>query len=205
MSETLIAKRAGYDIDDTLVGAELLTRVAGFIKGKTAHNLSVPFYSVSMPDLNHTPIKATGINSILLWFHTRRAAIPGTVERLKTRANQGEEAFAISGRPAFIDWHEGTANQLAREGFPIPPERLILTPKGEKTAVSKAHAIKKLRIEEYSDNDLPTILLNSLLYPEVMFNWIRHGITNIPVDEVILAARDNVRIVPIKVWSNEYR
>lgn len=128
MVETLSAKRVGYDIDDTLIDRGGVARFLGFVREQFSNG--IPEYSLgSIPDLNHTPIIKRGINQESLWFHSGRKGIPGVAERLRIRAGQGEEAFAISGRLAATDWHEETVRQLTREGFPITEDRVILTPR----------------------------------------------------------------------------
>lgn len=202
--ETLSAKRVGYDIDDTLIDRGGLARFLGFIREQFSDG--IPDYSLgSIPDLNHEPISKRGINPESLWFHCGRKGIPGVAERLKIRTEKGEQAFAISGRLAATDWHEETVRQLAREGFPISKDRVILTPRGVQTFISKAHAIQALGIEQFSDDDLRTQLILSALFPDVGFNWISYRPINGSVNNVLLAARGNLRVVPIEKWMNSGR
>jgi hypothetical protein len=204
MSEKISQGRYGYDVDDTLVRRSRLVRFFGAVAGRSSlSSHSTPGYTVdTLPDLNHTPadvVKGKGLN---FRMHMGRIAIPGVPEKLQARAAQGAEQFAISGRFSTASWHEGTAAQLTREGYPITPDRVILTPLGEKGRVSKAVAIKNLRLSRFADDDLGTQLFLSFVHPDVEFDWIQYGLTNTHVDKVVLAARPNLRTVPINEWMN---
>lgn len=193
----------GYDIDDTLVGREWPTRLAGSLRGGIGYSFpEYPGYPLSaIPDLNHEPVDTQGIKRVALWFHQRRRAIPEVVERLRAEASQGVELYAISGRPATIEWLNATINQFEREHIPIPATRIILTPIGVSTRVSKADAIRKLGIEEYNDDDLRTILYLSGLFPDRKFNWISYDLAGIFAPKAIPGYWPNIKIVPINEWA----
>lgn len=193
----------GYDIDNTLVRREWPTSLAEALRGGIGYSFpkypwNTPF---AIPDLNHEPVDTQGIKRVALWFHQRRRAIPGVAERLKKEASQGVELYAISGRPATTEWLNATINQFEREGIPIPGTRIILTPTGVSTRVSKAHAIRELNIEEYSDDDLRTILYLSRSFPDRKFNWISHNLAGIFVPKAIPGYWPNIKIVPINEWT----
>lgn len=198
----IVSNRVGYDIDDTLVGREFITRFGGFLRGRLGYSL--PKYTLdNLPIFDHTPADASvsGAIETALWFHIRRRAIPNVAERLRTQISEGVELFAISGRPATLRWHDATANQFHREGIPISDTRIILTPVGVSTAVSKAAAIRALGIEEYSDDNLKTLIYLAGLYPERRFNWIRYGLTDILATRRILIEKPNIQEISINKWS----
>ena len=190
----------GFDLDDTLFMREGITRFGGFLKGRMGYSL--PKYTLdTLPDLDHTPIDhpiSGRREQIAFDYHRKRVAIPGVADRLKAKLDQGKRLIALSGRAATLDWYEMTLEQLTREGMPIT--EVMLTPKGISTSVSKAHGIGTLGIGEFNDDDLKTQLFLSGLYPDRAFNWIRHGLTNIPAKKEVFAARLNLRVVPIGEW-----
>lgn len=192
----------GFDLDDTLFMREGITRFGGFLKGRV-RSLSLPKYTLdTLPDLDHTPIDrpvSGRREQIAFDFHRKRVAIPGVADRLKAKLDQGKRLVALSGRAATFDWCEMTVDQLKREGMPIT--EVVLTPEGISTSVSKAHGIGILGVGEFNDDDLRTQLFLSGLYPDRTFNWIRHGLTNIPpAMEATLASRPNVRTISIREW-----
>ena len=199
MAELLIARREGFDVDDTIVGRELITQLIGSLRGRIGY--SIPGYTLNtLPVLDHTPVDVPTVNRAALWFHQRRVVIPGVAERLRTKASQGIEVYALSGRPATVEWHNTTVDQFVREGIPIPGTRIILTPSGVSTSVSKAEAIQALGIEEFSDDNLKTLLYLAQLFPDRVFNWIRYGLTDIPARRVLLESQPNIREIPINKW-----
>ncbi|RJP46217.1 MAG: hypothetical protein C4584_01960 [Armatimonadetes bacterium] len=191
----------GFDLDDTLFMREDITRFAGFLKGRLK-TYSLPKYTLdTLPDLNHTPVDCpiSGRKEQLAFdYHRKRVAIPGVVDKLKAKVDQGKKLIALSGRAATLDWYEMTLEQIARESLPIT--EIILTPDGVSTSVSKAHGMLVAGVYEFNDDDLKTQLFLSRVYPDRQFNWIRHGLTNIPVKKELLAARPNLRVMPIAEW-----
>lgn len=175
--------------------------MAGFLKGRLK-SYSLPEYTLdTLPDLDHTPVDCpiSGWKEQLAFdYHRKRVAIPGVVDKLKAKVNQGKKLIALSGRAATLDWYEMTLEQIAREGLPI--SELILTPDGISTSVSKAHGMLVAGVGEFNDDDLKTQLYLTQLYPDRQFNWIRHGLTNIPAKEIVLATRPNLRVVPLAEW-----
>lgn len=201
MAEFIEARRKGFDLDDTTVGREGITRFGGFLKGRRGYSL--PIHTLDdLPVLDHTPLDIPGVKSAALWWHVRRKAIPGVANRLRQEIDQGVKIYGISGRPATLEWHKATVSQLQREGIPIEEPNLILTPLGVSTAVSKAVAIRDLGIEEFNDDDLKTILYLAYLFPERSFKWIRHGLTNIPVPKGLFVQRPNIQQIPINEWMS---
>ena len=196
-AEILVPRRVGYDVDDTLVWRDEIARFLGRLKSQKIHKLSL----ADLPILDHTPVNKGGVEPVQYFFQKGRGAIPGALDLVTFRHASGDEQFAITGRPATTQWHDATVAQLQREGFPIPKDRVVLTPLGIKTYMSKAVAIRDLKIEEYSDDDLRAILINAFIHPEVTFNWIQHSKPNTNVNEVVLAARSNVRVRPIASWA----
>lgn len=191
----------GFDLDDTLFMREGITRFAGFLKGRLKP-YSLPKYTLNtLPDLDHTPIDypISGRKEQLAFdYHRKRVAIPGVVDKLKAKVDQGKKLVALSGRAATLAWYEMTLEQLAREGLPIT--EVILTPDGVSTSVSKAHGMLIAGVYEFNDDDLKTQLFLSGFYPGRQFNWIRHGLTNIPAKKEILATRHNLRVVSLAEW-----
>ena len=198
MSELVGARIEGYDIDDTLVRRELVTRFFGSVKGRFAHSL--PKYTLdNLPYLDHAPQDIPGVKSQSLYWHRRRGAIEGVADRLKTKAAQGIQLIGISGRPATFEWDDMTREQLARLGIIL--NDVVLTPPGVSATASKADVIRTLGVTEFSDDDGKTQFYLSGLFPDRMFNWIHHGLANIPpAMEATLASRPNVRIISIKEW-----
>lgn len=201
MSELVGPRIEGFDIDDTLVRRELVTRFFGSVKGRFAHSL--PKYTLDdLPVLDHTPQAIAGVKSQSLYWHSRRGAIEGVAERLKTKATEGTSLIGISGRPATLEWDDMTREQLARLGIFL--NDVVLTPPGVSTTASKADVIRTLGVSEFSDDDGKTQFYLSGLFPDRMFNWVRHGLANIPpVMEATLASRPNVRIIPIREWMGQ--
>src|SRR3989344_1713227 len=193
MSELVETRIEGFDIDDTLVRRELVTRFFGSVKGKFAHSL--PRYSLDdLPILDHSPQDIPGVKTQSLYWHRRRGAIEGIADRLKTKASDGIQLIGISGRPATLEWDDMTREQLARVGIFL--NDVVLTPPGVSTTASKADVIRTLGVKEFSDDDGKTQLYLSGLFPDRMFNWVRHGLANIPsAMEATLASRPNVKII----------
>lgn len=188
----------GYDVDDTLVGREWVTRFGGAVKGRIIP-WSVPTYTlVDVPVLDREPRNVRGINTGSFFFHERRRSMPGVAERLQRSADKGNKLIVISGRPLTVEWSDMTKKQLKREGFPI--NEVILTPLGMSTTMSKADAIRQLDVVEFSDDDLRTVLVLASLFPDRRFNYIRHGLTNIPVRRSQLGTFPNIREIPIQEW-----
>lgn len=200
MSKLVEARVEGFDIDDTLVMREGVTRLGGFLKGRFKP-YSLPKYTLgTLPILDHTPQDIPGIKRASLYFHQRRLAIPGVPERLREKSSRGIKLLGVSGRPATLEWADMTKHQLVREELPI--SEIILTPHGISTTVSKADAIRKYNIEEFSDDDLKTLYFLSGLFPDRAFNYVRHGLTNIPVNNMDLAGRPNIKVVHLSEWMH---
>ncbi len=194
-----IKPRLGFDLDDTLVGRELLTRMGGALKGLFLH--SIPYLDPSkLPQMDHGPSIIGGYNEVSLHFHRGRRAYPGAIRRLEELA-EDNDLYIITGRPAIVEWRDATIKQIRREGIPVPEENVFMTPNHESTIISKAHAIKMMGIDEYWDDNLRTQLALSACFPNKKFNWIRYGVTDTPVDELLVASRDNLHSIPISEWK----
>lgn len=190
----------GIDLDDTVFEREWITRFNGFLKGRVKR-LSFPDYTIeSLPDIDHTPIERpmSWNERISFNFHSKRRVIPGVAERLKALADNGTRIVALSGRHATIKWYEMTVDQLKHAGIPVT--QIFLTPDGESTSVSKAHGILTAGVKEFYDDSLKTQYYLSGLFPEVIFGWIHHNLTDIPLTSKLLEARTNLKDIPLCKW-----
>jgi len=196
-----------FDADDTLFMRQGIARLGGFAKGrwgfiKKGFRYNYPPYSIdTIPDIDHTLVNRPTSNraeEISFQFHRNRVVIPGLVDQLKAKVDAGKKIIIISGRAATCDWYDMTYFQLRRQGIPFYD--ILLTPDGTPTALSKAHGLLITGASEFSDDDLKTQLILSSTFPKRQFNWIRHGMTNIPVLKKELAKRPNLKEVPLSQW-----
>lgn len=87
-------KREGYDIDDTVLLSEQITRIGGFLKGRIPfRSISLPKYTLeTLPVLDHTPkdvFPKTWFDLIEFFAHSTRLAIPGVAQKLREKAGDG--------------------------------------------------------------------------------------------------------------------
>jgi hypothetical protein len=204
-----------YDIDDTLVARERITRVAGAAKGKvkaaildTLHHNPKTYSLNDIPLLDHTPIYRPMRNSkeeIAYHFHIKRKAFPGVAERVRRESTLGIVGIGNSGRNATALWLGGTRSQMDREGIPL--RGIILTPDKVSSKVSKVDGIREVadlyEDVEVADDDVDTIFFEAPFFPGARFNLILHEVTNRNVTEEMLALNPNVRLVPITDWIRE--
>lgn len=212
MKETGKKAARVFDFDDTLLGREWPTRLAGLALGVVhpQHLPSLTRDEIAKLDLNHERVEGR----VKGWrerkafeAHAKRRVYPGVREELERLQAEGVEIFGNTGRPNKGEWVDMTYASLDKQGIgEFFRDKVAFTPRGVKTAVSKGHNLHQLselygEIEQDED-DGRTVRFLAGLFPDVTFNYVQYGTTGLLVSRAELDALPNVRRAPYLTNEN---
>lgn len=174
-----------FDLDDTVVGREGITRGAGALAGIFKRH-SLPSYTISnLPEIDRTVVDEplTRLEATSFIVHRRRNVFPGVFELLEEQVSDGADIFGNTGRSNKRAWVDMTWNSLTRGGISHFFRDIFFTPKGMETAVSKAVGLKELQVAYrkviHVDDDPRTIAFLANIFPEMDIYLITYGTTGL--------------------------
>lgn len=206
MKEQLNPKARVFDFDDTIIGRESITRLSGLVMGKIRPHrpLALTTDDVSQLRLNHGRVAVPISNfreRISFEFHARRNVYPGVVYEFERLAADGIDIYGNTGRSHKGNWVDMTEETLRRGEIDEYFKGVFYTPDGVRTAVSKAHAILKLKKQykevEFDDDDPRTARFIAKLFPNVKVNLVQHEFTGLPISRRELEGLPNLRRVAV--------
>jgi len=195
-----------FDFDDTLLGRERITRLMGLVVGKVRPQ-HVPHLSaeeITQLNINHGRVEGEvkgRVEKTAFDWHAGRRVYPGVKEELEKLTSEGVDIYGNTGRPNKGAWVDMTHESLDRQGIGTYFRDIAFTPKGIKTAVSKAHRLWELS-QQYEqvvmDEDDPrTVRFLATVLPDVQINYIQYGTSGLLVSRRELEAFPNVRRVAV--------
>lgn len=206
MKEHLNPKARVFDFDDTIIGREGITRLLGLVVGRIRPHrpLDLTTDDVSQLQLNHGRIAIPISNlkeRISFEFHARRNVYSSVAYEFERMVADGTDIYGNTGRSHKGDWVDMTEETLQRGKIAEYFRGVFYTPDGVRTAVSKAHAILKLREQyeevEFDDDDPRTARFVAKLFPDVKVNLVQHGLTGLLVSRSELDNLPNLRRVAV--------
>lgn len=203
----ILGKKArAFDLDDTLIGRQPFVRVSGAIVGKIKpHHLpNLTAEEIAALDVKHDPVDH-GISSpaeaISYAFHSVRRVYPGIRPELRRISSEDTDIFGNTGRLNTTPWIEMTRKTLQRGDVADLFKGVYFTPKGTRTAVSKAHVVgilSELYEEvEFDDDDPRTAVYIAERFPDVNVNLVQHGSTGILMSAREIDRLPNLRRVAV--------
>lgn len=194
-----------YDFDDTLLNRSRSIRVGALIFRRIFqrhHDQLPPIDSISplVRDVRETPITTLG-ELISYAHHSIIGLIPGVKEVLEADKAEGVDIYGITGRSNKRPWVDMTNRTLEKEGIEPLFTDVLFTPKGYRTAVSKADGLRTLQEMyeevEFSDDDPETIAYLAGQFPDITFNYVHYGSTGLIYSEMEHRQFPNVHSVSI--------
>lgn len=195
------------DFDDTIIGRGSLTRFIGMVMGRIHHQHLPELIIEDIANLNldHGRVDApvSGIGERLsFWFHSRRRLYPRVREEFEGLVAEGIDILGATGRSNKAPWVDMSERQVA----PVKDlfKAISYTPRGIKTAVSKAHVVYLLLESgqydevEVDEDDPRTVEFLSKLFskdPRVTINYIKYTTTS-KLDPTQRDIRPNVLVSP---------
>ena len=192
------------DLDDTVTPREGYTRIGGAIKGRLRpHHLpDLSIRDITKLELYHfrvnTPVKKWK-EKISLAFHARRQVDPRVREEFEACIENEEDIYVATGRSNKSTWVDVTERTLQQGGIRDLIKEVYYTPKGARTAVSKAHVLyivtQSYDQVRFDEDDPWTIQFIAPLFPDVQINYIWHRATALSLPKGMMDQYPNVREV----------
>lgn len=171
-----------WDLDDTLIGRERITRGLGVINAKIKPHKLPTLNLDDIPDVVRETVDEPlrGISErISFAIHARRRVIPsvqGVLDRAKT---DGIAHYGNTGRPNKRLWVDMTHATLERGEIAHFFEGIFFTPEGMKTVISKVAGIKELKKHypkvDHFEDDPRTAVYIATIFPNVTVHLIQYG------------------------------
>lgn len=205
IKETTTKSARVFDLDDTVLERELITRCVGLVAGR-ARKSSIPeltLADIAKLKIGHERVEGSIKNPIEHWkwkFHaSREVYLEALRELLKTR-DSGVDIYVATGRSNKTPWVDITEGSLTRGSAAPYISKIFYTPDGVSTMVSKAHVLYLLSWEyekiEFDEDDPRTVLFLAKLFPYMTINYRRHRSTSMLVPNRLLNELPNVHVLP---------
>lgn len=195
-----------YDLDDTLFARNFVIRAWSHLKARLVFRKD-PTSDLVIGDFNHRVVEGKiptySWEMVTYMAHMGRRPISRMVEILMQ--NQGDaDIFILTGRSSGSDWVEGTRERLAKAGILRlldGKDRLLFTPGGKPTALSKIHALSELQ-ERYhgvrmTDDDWKTVHTGATVLPDVVWRYVYHGFPCVYPSKQDMQNHPNISVVDL--------
>lgn len=193
-----------WDLDDTLIGRERITRGFELIKA-TFKPYHLPLFTLDeIPDIVREIVDEpiNGLSErISFEMHARRKVLPGVRNLLEEAKEAGIVNVGNTGRSNKRPWVEMSRATLERGEIAYLLDDAFFTPDGVTTAVSKASGIRELKknfeLVEHFEDDPRTAAYLASLFPDVTVHLIQYGSTNLLYSRQEIDQYPNIRRVGI--------